>query len=187
MKSFGIYCIADWLKSTVKSAQRMAAIVENGSLNSYETMFSVLQSKVSNTCQAEQYIEDIFGVAMLDSLCEPIYQYGQLEGCFSNQEDGVENDNMNIIFTLNSPNEKSLSTSSASSKGVSSIYIGGRKFVVWLHETKLRLYTVSEDKEWNVIIRKLDIGIIVMSFSKHFLAQQVIPVFESFCDNIAHR
>jgi hypothetical protein len=159
----------------------MAAIVEVQT-NRYQSLFSDLQSQLLTTCEQEQYLDDIFGISMLDSLCDPMWSSGVLERVFSHHHNIQDDnhDNMNIIFTLNSPNDKNKSNN----KDINSVCVGGRKFVVFMHQTKVRLYAVTEDKEWTLVIRKLDIGLIVVAFSKHFISQQVIPIFERFCDNI---
>lgn len=140
----------------------------------FRTFFDPLIRNVDSFGLTES-TQRVMGIAILDKLGRPLFGFGVLEGAFVTNETGKV-----VTALLNSGN------SSRADRGLS-LEIGGQRFILWKHETMVRVYGTSSEGNWNLAIRALEIGFVVIVHARSLVPALFIPVFENFCDDAARR
>jgi len=166
----------------------------------FHDLFGPLVDSISHSFQLERPVDEILGVALLSTRGTCLFEWGQLDGCFARPGsnghtlvEAVEAAPRSAI--LASDNVKSIDLPARGSS--ESLRVGGRRFVVWQHDSKVRLYAAStadarsQDgagaSSWGLAIRRLRLGYVVAAYARPLQAPRFLPVFEKFCDEAGRR
>lgn len=177
--------------------QKMEIVDTNTSR--FHDLFEPLVGSVFHTFQLERSIDEILGVALISTRGTCLFEWGQLDGCFTRPGSIGQT----LVEAVEAPpRSASLAPEGSDSFDVpargpsESLVVGGRRFVVWQHESKVRLYAAStanasnhgvSASSWGLAIRRLRVGYVVSVHARPLQAQRFLPEFEKFCDEAGRR
>ena len=122
----------------------------------YAKLFDPLLAAVQESF-SPQDTEIALGVALLTPRGKTLYEHGALLGCFRDcAEGGSSSSGLDLINVLSAaPRQESPTLPPYfHTPGISeAVVVGGRRFVTWRHECRVRMYASANSGSWSLLVR----------------------------------